>query len=74
MILEEACKHVVNDILDFLVKLQLLPIQRDDHFDYELGQLRKRVVVVVLTDGKVDVAATHDILEQEAYLLHVLPL
>lgn len=74
MVVEEVNHYLVSRSVHLLVACKLFVIAYAHRRKYKLRQLREYAVIVVLTDGKVDVVASNHVDVEVAQLLYMLPL
>ena len=74
MVVEEVDHDLVSRSVHLLVACKLFVITDAHRRKDKLRQLREYAVIVVLTDGKVDVIASNHVDIKVAQLLDVLPL
>jgi len=74
VIVEEVNDYLVSCSVHLLVAGKLFVITYADCRKDKLRQLREYAVIVVLTDGKVDIVASNHVDVEVAQLLYMLPL
>lgn len=73
MIVEEVNYYLVSRSVHLLVACKLFVITDAHRREDKLRQLREYAVIVVLTDGEVDVVASNHVDVEVAQLLYMLP-
>lgn len=59
MLFEKLFQQVVHDDLELFITLNLLEVLVQDTLERHLTQLRKSLIIIILTNGKVNKVATY---------------